>query len=117
MVIFVSLFEKGRRERVVAKSLLVLLALVAGLVIPDLKVVAAEATPFVLAQSSGPTIERGPPIQCEPNESKEWRQSEMCGRNDAAALIGGEYRCWSFYDSGSRSCKRTCTWTGKCQEP
>jgi hypothetical protein len=56
----------------------------------------------------GPTFEKGPPVQCMPNEGTEWRASDLCGFPPA------EFRCWNFYQASSRSCERKCTWTGKC---
>jgi hypothetical protein len=70
-----------------------------------------------LAQAGGPTMSQSPSTQCPPNENKEWKQTQVCGTNDAGVWIGGEYKCWSYYESSSKSCKRTCTWTGKCDEP
>jgi|SRR5712664_2100445 len=70
----------------------------------------------IFAQSGGATMQQAPHSACEMNESKEWKQSQACGTNDLGAWIGGEYRCWDYYDSISKSCKRTCTWTGKCDE-
>lgn len=71
---------------------------------------------LMVAQIQPPTLRQGPPIQCTPNVSMEWKPTVMCGTNEAG-WIGGEHKCWNYYDSSSNSCQRKCEWTGKCNEP
>lgn len=56
-------------------------------------VAAALDKSILLAPQARAAIEQGPPIQCKPNETKEWRATMACGINDAGAPIGGEHRC------------------------
>jgi hypothetical protein len=76
---------------------------------------AEERSQRLIAQSGGATIGPAPHPACEMNESREWKLTPVCGTNEAG-FIAAEYRCWDFYDTVSKACKRTCTWTGKCDE-
>lgn len=78
---------------------------------------AAQKKGNTTSEKKQPTLQRGPSIQCELNETREWRMSPSCGFNDVGMPIGAEYKCSNYYDTASMSCKRKCELTGRCNEP
>lgn len=66
---------------------------------------------YVLVQNAtGDTIGAAPEGStfCEPNKQEEIQPTVACGFNDAAVPNLGIFSCHNYFETISKSCKRTC---------